>query len=83
MLPFVGTLLCIALLPLFAGHWWEHNRNKGIIAALFAVPVAVYLALAFGRDGAHDRASLAGGCCGGGARAAWRQPQSEVGRRLR
>src|SRR5712691_2812333 len=53
MLPFVGTLLSIALLPLFAGHWWEHNRNKGIIAALFAVPVAVYLAGAFSKDGAH------------------------------
>ena len=22
MLPFAVTLICIALLPLFAGHWW-------------------------------------------------------------
>ncbi len=53
MLPFAGTLLCIALLPLFAGHWWEHNRNKGIVAAIFAVPVAVYLLAAFGTAGGH------------------------------
>ena len=53
MLPFAGTLLCIALLPLFAGHWWEHNRNKGIVAAVFAIPVAVYLLAAFGTAGGH------------------------------
>ncbi len=53
MLPFVGTLLCIAVLPLFAGHWWEHNRNKGIVAALFSVPIAIYLASAFGAEGQH------------------------------
>ena len=53
MLPFAGTLLCIAVLPLFAGHWWEHNRNKGIVAAAFAIPVAVYLVAAFGDAGVH------------------------------
>ncbi len=53
MLPFAGTLLSIALLPLFASHWWEHNRNKGIVAALFAAPVVVYLASAFGAAGTH------------------------------
>ena len=53
MLPFAATLLCIALLPLFAGHWWEHNRNKGIVAAVFAIPVAVYLLAAFGSAGGH------------------------------
>ncbi|MFH1812380.1 MAG: sodium:proton antiporter [Pseudomonadota bacterium] len=43
VLPFAGLLLCIAVLPLVIPHWWEHNRNKGIVAALFGVPMAIYL----------------------------------------
>jgi Na+/H+ antiporter NhaD/arsenite permease-like protein len=41
--PFVLLLLCIALLPLIAEHWWHNNRNKAIVSALFALPVAIYL----------------------------------------
>jgi Na+/H+ antiporter NhaD/arsenite permease-like protein len=41
--PFVVFLLAIALLPLAAEHWWHQNRNKGIVAAVLALPVAVYL----------------------------------------
>jgi Na+/H+ antiporter NhaD/arsenite permease-like protein len=41
--PFVLLLLAIALLPILAAHWWHHNRNRALVAALFAVPVAVYL----------------------------------------
>jgi Na+/H+ antiporter NhaD/arsenite permease-like protein len=41
--PFALLLLCIALFPLLNPHWWEHNRNKGIIAAGLGVPVAIYL----------------------------------------
>jgi len=37
-------LLSIALLPLAAPHFWEKNRNKALISALFGVPVALYLA---------------------------------------
>ncbi|MCG3134692.1 MAG: hypothetical protein HMLKMBBP_02038 [Planctomycetes bacterium] len=37
--PFAILLLCIAVLPLAAGHWWEHNKNKGIIAAVLSAPV--------------------------------------------
>ena len=33
-LPFVGILLSIALLPLFASHFWEHHLGK--IAAFWA-----------------------------------------------
>ncbi|MGH7410490.1 MAG: sodium:proton antiporter, partial [Candidatus Methylomirabilis sp.] len=33
-------LLSIALLPLITPHWWESNLNKGIISAIFGVPVA-------------------------------------------
>jgi Na+/H+ antiporter NhaD/arsenite permease-like protein len=44
MMPFAALLGCIALLPLVAPHFWESNRNKGLVAALFAVPTAAYLA---------------------------------------
>jgi len=54
VLPFAGLLLCIAILPLVAHHFWESNRNKGIVAALFAVPVAVYLVAAHGEAGLHQ-----------------------------
>lgn len=39
--PFALLLLCIAILPLVhaTAHWWEHNKNKGIICALLSVPV--------------------------------------------
>jgi Na+/H+ antiporter NhaD/arsenite permease-like protein len=49
--PFVGLLLCIAILPLAAGEWFEKNRNKALVAALFGVPVVVYIALGFGAEG--------------------------------
>jgi Na+/H+ antiporter NhaD/arsenite permease-like protein len=42
--PFATLLLCIAVLPLLAPHWWHSNRNKGFVAIAGAVPVAVYLA---------------------------------------
>ena len=48
--PFVLLLLAIAVLPLVAGHWWHSNRNKAIVAAVLAVPTAVYL-LAVGEAG--------------------------------
>lgn len=51
VLPFVALLLCIAVLPLAAPHWWEHNKNKGIVAAGLGVPLAAYLAISFGSDG--------------------------------
>lgn len=51
VIPFVALLLCIAVLPLACGHWWEHNRNKAIVAAVLAVPVVIYLVSAFGQDG--------------------------------
>ena len=49
--PFIALLLCIAVLPLAAPHWWEHNKNKGIVAAVLGVPLAGYLALSFGAEG--------------------------------
>jgi Na+/H+ antiporter NhaD/arsenite permease-like protein len=44
--PFVGILLSIALMPLFAGHLWHHHYGK--IAALWAALLLAPLALVFG-----------------------------------
>jgi Na+/H+ antiporter NhaD/arsenite permease-like protein len=52
-LPFALLLLCIAILPLAAPHFWESNRNKALVALALALPIAVYLPLAFGSAGAH------------------------------
>jgi Na+/H+ antiporter NhaD/arsenite permease-like protein len=52
--PFAALLLCIAIMPLFAAHWWEHNRNKGIIAAGLSVPLILYLVMTFGELGVHE-----------------------------
>ena len=51
--PFVALLLCIAILPLAIPHWWEQNRNKGIVAALLAAPIGAYFVFHFGGDGVH------------------------------
>lgn len=48
--PFAILLLCIALFPLLNPHWWEHNRNKGIIVLALGLPVIGYL-LTFGHHG--------------------------------
>jgi Na+/H+ antiporter NhaD/arsenite permease-like protein len=59
VLPFAGLLLSIAILPLAAAHWWESNAHKGIVAALFGVPTAVYVAVALGDAGLHELAEKA------------------------
>ena len=38
MLPFALMLLAIAVFPLWLPHWWEHNLNKLLVAALWACP---------------------------------------------
>ena len=43
--PFVAILLAIAVCPLWVTHWWESNRNKGIVALLLGLPIlGLYLA---------------------------------------
>ncbi len=42
LIPFILMLGAIAVLPLVAEHWWEHNRNKGIVSAILGVPVGVW-----------------------------------------
>ncbi|HZZ72154.1 MAG TPA: sodium:proton antiporter [Pirellulales bacterium] len=53
VLPFATLLVCIAIVPLARPHWWEHNRNKAIVAALLALPILAYFLIHFGGDGAH------------------------------
>jgi Na+/H+ antiporter NhaD/arsenite permease-like protein len=51
VLPFALLLIVIAITPLIHGHFWESNRNKAIVAAIISIPVAVYLAIAWGPEG--------------------------------
>lgn len=52
--PFAVLLLCIAVMPLLAAHWWEHNRNKGIVAALLSIPLVLYIVITYGDRGVHE-----------------------------
>lgn len=45
-IPFIGILLSIALMPLFAAHLWHHHYGK--IAAVWALLFLLPFALAFG-----------------------------------
>lgn len=42
VIPFVGMLLSIAILPLSARHWWEENKNKAVLSFLWALPVLAW-----------------------------------------
>jgi Na+/H+ antiporter NhaD/arsenite permease-like protein len=59
VLPFACLLLAIAVLPLAIPHWWEKNRNKAIICALLAGPLAMYMVAVWGEAGAHELAHKA------------------------
>ncbi len=50
---FVAILLCIAVLPLVHGHWWEHNENKAKVAGALALPVVLILVGMYGSAGFH------------------------------
>jgi Na+/H+ antiporter NhaD/arsenite permease-like protein len=52
--PFVLLLLSIAILPLFAPHFWESNRNKGLVSAGLSIPFAAWLLLVHGAAGARE-----------------------------
>ena len=43
ILPFILTLLSIAIIPLVFGNWWEKNSNKLILSLLMSLPVLVVL----------------------------------------
>ncbi|MDW8222406.1 MAG: sodium:proton antiporter [Gemmatales bacterium] len=48
--PFALLLLAIALLPIFAPHFWESNLHRGLVAFACSVPTVLYL-LSEGRAG--------------------------------
>jgi Na+/H+ antiporter NhaD/arsenite permease-like protein len=50
VIPFVGVLGAIAILPLLerTRHWWESNRNRLIVSLSFAGCTVVYYTLAAG-----------------------------------
>ncbi|MHC4413842.1 MAG: sodium:proton antiporter [Planctomycetota bacterium] len=52
ILPFVGVLGCIAILPLLprTKHWWESNRNRLVISLAFGSLTILYYVLARGVD---------------------------------
>lgn len=43
IIPFALMLSAIAVLPLFAHHFWENNKNKLIISVILSLPVIIYL----------------------------------------
>ncbi|MGF1580250.1 MAG: sodium:proton antiporter [Gemmataceae bacterium] len=43
VIPFAGLLLSIAIFPLVAPYFWHSNRNRLIVAMIWAVPVVAYL----------------------------------------
>jgi Na+/H+ antiporter NhaD/arsenite permease-like protein len=45
IVPFVGLLAAIALLPVLAEDFWHKHHRKALVVVLFAIPVAVYLLL--------------------------------------
>ncbi|MBL8840064.1 MAG: sodium:proton antiporter [Planctomycetes bacterium] len=43
VIPFAVLLLAIAILPLTFGHWWEHNKNKLIVALVLGLPIGIFM----------------------------------------
>ncbi len=58
VIPFAGLLLAIALLPLFhkTEHWWEHNKNRFLVAASLGGVTLLYYAFLYGH-GVVDHAT--------------------------
>jgi len=42
-IPFILILAAIAIFPLAIPHFWDRNRNKAVVAALVASPIAIWL----------------------------------------
>ncbi|MDP3703184.1 MAG: sodium:proton antiporter [Candidatus Omnitrophota bacterium] len=43
ILPFIGLLLSIAILPLAAPHWWEDHKHKAWIGLAFSLPIVLVI----------------------------------------
>ena len=57
--PFACMLLAVAVMPLACGCWFEHNRNKAIVAFVLGVPTVVYLVARYGHLGLENAAHTA------------------------
>jgi Na+/H+ antiporter NhaD/arsenite permease-like protein len=57
--PFACMLLAVAIMPMVCGHWFDCNRNKGIVALVLGVPTVVYLIARFGHLGLELSADTA------------------------
>jgi len=57
--PFACMLLAVAIMPLACGRWFEHNRNKGIVAFVLGAPTVAYLVGRFGSLGLENAAHTA------------------------
>ena len=55
--PFGCVLVAIAVLPIVADRWFQRDRNKALVAAIFAVPMLTYLVARFGDTGLHAAAT--------------------------
>jgi Na+/H+ antiporter NhaD/arsenite permease-like protein len=44
-LPFVGLLVCVAVMPLLAPAWWHSNTCKTLVSFAFGIPVGIYVYL--------------------------------------
>lgn len=53
VIPFAGLLLSIALLPMFAEHFWHKNKNQLLVALGWASPVFAFLVFAAVTDWQH------------------------------
>jgi Na+/H+ antiporter NhaD/arsenite permease-like protein len=43
LLPFVGLVLSMAVLPLLARHWWERRWFQALVVAICTLPIVVFL----------------------------------------
>ena len=52
VIPFVGLLLSIAILPLLPAteHWWESNQSRLMVAMCFAAVTLAYYLLSYGAE---------------------------------
>lgn len=55
--PFACLLVAIAVLPMVAERWFDSNKNKAIVVAVFGLPTLMYLIVRFGDLGARSAAS--------------------------
>ena len=43
VLPFIGLLLSIAILPLVASHWWDDHQHKAWVGLAWSIPIILVI----------------------------------------